>query len=854
MDSKKHKDKEALNFPVVAIGASAGGLDALNKFFSNVPAHCGIAFIVIQHLDPNYKGVMPELIQKTTQMKVTQATDNTRIKPDNVYVIPPNKNMSILNGRLHLFDIIEQHGLRLPINYFFNSLADDMGERSIGIILSGMGSDGCLGLQSIKTKSGLVIVQDPSTAKYDSMPRIAIEKVHPDIIASPEELPLRIISILKKTKLAYPDKLPEKKEINSIEKVILLVRSRTGHDFSKYKKSTFYRRVERRMLIHKIDRIASYVRFLQENLHEADVLFKELLIGTTSFFRDEEVWQYISENFLPSFLFTKPEGYVMRMWIPACSSGEEAFSWAIIFKETIESLGRPVNISLQIFATDLDNEAIEKARRGIFSVSILGTVSEKRIKRFFTKIGNTYRINSEIREMVVFAVQDVITNPPFTKIDILSCRNLLIYLEVEMQRKLISIFHYSLKQDGILVLGISETLGSHGGLFDPDNLKFRIFMKRPDDSVKIVFPTSIKDSKSHSNKNYTKVSSSENIQSVTDNLILQHYSPPGILVNNNGDVVYITRRAGKYIDPPVGKANMNIYAMLREGLSLEFPIAFRNALKTHEKVYLRNIKLESEDNGPLVDVIIQQLEKPDFLKGMLLIVFRDLPLRTEASKSGKRSSKDVHIRELEAEQQRLKDELQSTLEAMQVSEEELKSANEELQSTNEELQSTNEELTTSKEELQSMNEELQTVNIELVSKVDEFTEITNDMKNLLESTQIATLFLTKDFMIRRFTSGVSGIFKIIESDLGRSINDFASELLYDDFVTDMKKVLKSLLHIEKDILAKSGNWYSVKIMPYRTVDDRIDGLVLTFSDITKAKTLEAKLNETISGLLDSKKE
>lgn len=839
----KHPD-----FPVVAIGTSAGGLEALELFFSNMPDNTGMAFVLIQHLDPNYKGMMPDLIRKVTKMKVLQVSDNLRIKPDSVYVIPPNKNMSILNGRLQLFDLADVHGLKLPINFFFHSLADDMGERSIGIILSGMGSDGTLGLKSIKERGGLTLVQEPSNAKYDSMPKSAIQSVQVEVVASAGELPGKLISFLKRALPRQTETTTaDFKDKSSIEKIVLLIRSQTGHDFSQYKKSTIYRRVERRMMVQKIDHIAAYVRFLIQNHQETEILFRELLIGATSFFRDPELWSLLRDDILPPIIKEKPDGYTIRLWVPACSTGEEAYSYAIALREVIDSIIPEKNISVQIFATDLDSGAIEKARRGVYNEGIAASVSAERLKTFFTKTGIFYKVNPDIREMVIFAAHNVISDPPFTKVDLISCRNLMIYHEPNLQSVLLSAFHYSLVAEGLLILGTSETTGSQSHLFDAVNSRYRIFRKRSVVKSSITdFATDIKEINNDPNENHIPVKSLENIQSLTDKLILQEYSPAGVLVNTEGDIVYLTRRSGMYLEPIAGKAN--ILSMLREGLNLEFPVAFRRAAASPKKVILKNIKIDTDNDTRHVDVIFQKLEKPAELREMILIVFMDVLSNKEIPKSNPGRKSKAQVNELESEQQRLREELQNTLEAVQISEEEHKSSNEELQSMNEELQSTNEELTTSKEELQSMNEELQTVNLELMNKVSEYTALSNDMKNLLESTEIATLFLTKDLRVRRFTTGMKKIFNLIEQDLGRPLSDLASELAYEEFTNDMKEVLRTLVYIERQILSKSGSWYSVRIMPYRTSDDVIDGLVLTFTDITALKKMEGELQRTISEL------
>jgi two-component system CheB/CheR fusion protein len=844
---QKKADMPPASFPVVGIGASAGGLEALTDFFKNLPDGNGMAFVIIQHLDPSYKGIMPELIQRLTTMQVSQADDSMKVRPNNVYIIPPNKYMSILRGVLYLFDL--PLGIRLPIDFFFHSLADDLNEKSIGIILSGMGSDGTSWMRSIKERAGITLVQEPSSAKFDSMPRSVIDMVSVDIIAAPAELPEKLIAFLKQIFTIKEDSELETTKLSSLEKIIILIRLQTGNDFSQYKKSTIYRRIERRMGIHKISRIASYIRFLQDNPGELVVLFNELLIGATNFFRDPSVWENLQDNILPSLLANKPYGYTFRIWVPGCSTGEEAFTLAILVKESIYKLKLHKSITCQIFATDLSYDALTRARAGYFHYNIAANLSQTRLIQNFTKIGDSYKINPEIREMIIFASHNVLRDPPFTKLDILSCRNLLIYLEHELQSKLLSIFNYSLNPGGVLILGTSETLGSNQTQLTPISSRLRLFqkvdMERP---VSINFKDFLKESKLTPPESQMPVKTFENIQSLTDNIILQQYAPASVLVNDKGDILYLTRRAGQYLEPAAGKANMNIFAMLRQGFNPEFTVGFRKAIRNFENVILKNINIDTNESS-FVDVIIQQLDKPEAVKGLLLVVFKDVqfPVRIKGPVSKKsKTPSEFLLEEMELEQTRLREELHNTLEAMQASDEELKSTNEELQSTNEELQSTNEELTTSKEELQSINEELQTVNFELMTKVDDFTSMSNDMKNLLESTDIATLFLDKDLLVRRFTSAVTKIFKLIPTDLGRSITDFSNDLIYPEFYDDMHEVLRKLNFIEKPVSLNTGSWFSVRIMPYRTTDDRIDGLVITFNDITTAKKLEVELNETIA--------
>ena len=834
-------------FPIVGIGASAGGLEALEDFFKNMPENNGMAFVVIQHLDPNHIGIMPELLQRTTTMKVIQASDRLKVKPNCVYIIPPNKSMSILNGSLHLFAIVESHGLRLPIDIFFRSLADDMKEKSIGIILSGMGSDGSLGLKAIKENNGIVLVQDPDSAKFNGMPQSAVEAVIVDIIATADELPSKLIECLKFIPPTSTTSVNDKVNLSSIEKVIILLRQKSGHDFSLYKKNTLLRRIERRKGVHQIENIRHYVRFLQENPEEIEILFRELLIGVTSFFRDKEVWEMLKEKILPTLIKESPGGSILRAWVPACSTGEEVFSLAIVFKEALEITKGSKSLTLQIFATDLDNNAIEVARKGYFSKNIVADVSPERINKYFTEEENGYRVITSIREMVVFAPQNVIKDPPFTKLDILSCRNMLIYMEPELQKKVISLFHYSLNPNGIMILGTAETLGVAAEGFKELSPRHKIYKHTsPLPSNELVdFPTSFYSSKKSDADVKIPQNVVGNIQTLADQLVLQQYSPATILVNEKGDIIYITGRTGNYLEPAAGKANWNIFAMARDGLKQVLPGAFRNSMTNYEAHKISAIKVGTNGGTQYVNITVQRIENPKLLRGLLLIVITDIeniqPIKDELNAGKKKST--GRLRELEIELQRSHEELQSTNEEMQTSQEELKSTNEELQSTNEELQSTNEELTTSKEEMQSLNEELQTVNIELQSKVTDYMRANDDMKNLLNSTDLATLFLDKELNIRRFTDKVINIFKLRLSDIGRPFTDLVSSLNYPDIGKHALKVLSTLTFIETSIETDDDRWFDVRIMPYRTLDDRIDGLVITFTNITVAKKLEIELKE-----------
>jgi len=843
----------SVSFPIVGIGASAGGLEALEQFFGQVPARSGMAFVVVQHLDPTRKGLMPELLQRSTELKVVQVRDRTPVRPNCVYVIPPGKDMSILRGVLHLFVPTATRGLRLPIDSFLRSLALDQQQKSIGVILSGMGSDGTLGMRAIKEMAGLALVQTPATAKFDSMPRSAIDAGLADIVAPAEELAGKIAAYLARTPLpAKPEGAVEEKMRSALEKTVILLRVHTGHDFSLYKKNTLYRRIERRMGIHQIDKMGDYVRYLQENSQELDLLFKELLIGVTSFVRDPAAWQQLREETIPSLLVGRAAG-PHRAWVAGCSTGEEAYSLAMVFKEAVDALKPAAHHALQIFATDIDRDAIDKARVGVYPENIAVDVSPERLARFFTKEATGYRVKSEIRETVIFAQHSLISDPPFTKLDILSCRNLLIYLAPEMQKKLIPLFHYALQPNGILVLGSAETVGGVPDLFAQITGKSRIFRRSQSAqrTEPIEFPSSFGRAFQGDAAVHAAQTPALSLQAMAEHLVLTRFSPPTVLVNDKGNILYISGKTGRYLEPAAGKANWNIFAMARDGLEYELSAAFLKALRRKGAVTVRGLKVGADDARHYVDVTVERLEDPEPLRGLVMVVFADAAAPTQTTAPGrsrKLASHGPRVAELEADLQQARTDLQNTREGMQTSQEELKSTNEEMQSTNEELQSTNEELTTSKEEMQSMNEELQTVNHELQGKVDELSRTNNDMQNLLNSTDIATLFLDNDLRVRRFTIQAAKIIKLIPGDVGRPITDLASDLLYPDLAEDVRGVLRTLGSAEKAISGRDGCWFAVRIMPYRTHDDRIDGVVITLADITVAKTLEAKLREKQAAL------
>jgi two-component system CheB/CheR fusion protein len=803
-----------------------------------------MAFIVIQHLDPTHKGILAELLQRVTGMTVVQVRDRMKVKPDWVYVIPSNKDMSILHGTLHLFAPTAPRGLRLPIDFFLRSLALDMKEQSIGVILSGMGTDGTLGIRAIKEKAGVVLVQEPATAKFNGMPKSAIDSGMADFIAPAEELPAKIISYLGHAPLITGEgSSREEKADSALEKTIILLRVNTGHDFSQYKKSTMYRRIERRMGIHQIDKINIYIRFLQENPQEVEILFRELLIGVTNFFRDPAEWVALKERILPELVAGSPPGRTLRAWVAGCSTGEEAYSLAMVFREVMDKAKPRERFALQVFATDLDKSAIDKARQGVYPSNIAADVSAKRLDRFFVRDGDNFYVNKEIRGMVIFAPQNLIMDPPFTKLDIILCRNLLIYLTQELQKSIVPLFHYSLNPRGILFLGSAETVGGFTNLFSPAENRSKIYKRKEasKSALAVDFPSSFAPAAAEGpgvkTQKFLSPESDKSFQSIADQLFLRRFSPASVLVNNAGDIIYSNGRTAKYLELPAGKANLNIFAMARDELRYELSSAFQKAVRRKEAVCIRNISLKTVDGTQAFDLTVQAIREPKLLQGLVAVVFSDF--RAAAGKAtasvptGAGHSRGQRLAEMEKELDRNQDEMRSLRDEMHASQEELRAANEELQSTNEELQSTNEELTTSKEEMQSLNEELQTVNNELQVKVDDLSSMNNDMKNLMNSTDIATVFLTNDLKVRRFTTEATRLINLIATDVGRPITDLSSILLYPELIEDVQEVLRTLVFCNKQITTKDKHRFAVRILPYRTLENVIDGVVITFTDITK---------------------
>jgi two-component system CheB/CheR fusion protein len=842
-------------FPIVGIGASAGGLAAFEAFFSGMPAdrEPGMAFVLVQHLAPDHKSILTELVKRYTKMQVFEVEDGMTVKPNCTYIIPPNKDMAFLNGTLQLLEPSLPRGHHLPIDFFFRSLAQDLHERAICIVLSGTGSDGTQGLRAIKGEGGMAMAQNPASTEYDGMPRSAIGTGLVDFVLPPAEMPLQLqaysshafVKALHQTSESAP------KTEDSMKKIFVLLRNQTDHDFSQYKQNTIGRRIERRMAVHQISNINSYVQYLQKNPDEIESLFRDLLIGVTRFFRDSAAFEALDKHAIPGIFDGKTPGSAIRVWVPGCATGEEAYSIAILVQEHLDKVKQAHKV--QVFATDIDKKAIVTARTGLYPASISTDISPERLARFFTSEsdGNAYRANKGIRDMLVFSVHDAIRDPPFSKLDMISCRNLMIYMDVELQKKLIPLFHYALKPDGFLLLGTSETVGEFTDLFSTLDRKSKLYQRKEylQKAHRMAIGKFMPRQAiiEHTQPATAKASGDGKLQlrEFTERALLQQYSPVGALVDERGDILFLYGRTGMYLEPTPGEARMNILKMGREGLRHELTSALRMAATRKEPVRRAGLKVKTNGSFTVVtpDVATES--------NLFLVIVEEATLDKAPAMATKGGSKkgglatETQIAKMKQEMRAKDDYLQAITEEMETSNEELQSSNEEMQSVNEELQSTNEEMETSKEELQSTNEELATVNAELQNRVTDLSRATNDLNNLMAATGIGTIFVDHQLNIQRFTPSVTQVINLISTDVGRPVGHIVSNLKgYDRLVEDLKAVLDTLAPMEVEVQTKKGAWFLLRIRPYRTLENVIEGAVMTFTDITELKKAQVLLRDT----------
>jgi two-component system CheB/CheR fusion protein len=832
--------------PIIGIGASAGGIDALQKFFPAVAPDTGQSFVVVQHLAPDHKSTLTDLLARSSRLPVTLVEKETKVEPNHVYVIPPNAILTIKDGRLRVSKPAAPREHRTPIDSFFVSLAEDQGENAACVILSGTGSDGTLGLCAIKEHGGVTLAQTSDSAEYDGMMRSAIGTGLVDFVLPAEEMPARLAEYfghLIKIESNKKNGKIEREVTDHLGQVYALLSTRTGHNFSGYKDKTVIRRMQRRMQLLQIDEVPAFIEHLRKEPREADLLFQDLLIGVTNFFRDTPAFDALTQRVIPKLFEGKGSDTTIRVWVPGCSTGEEAYSIAILLREQMpKTKGAP---KLQVFATDINEHALETARTGRYPATIAQDVTPERLERYLLREDGTYRIVSDLREMCLFSTHNLLRDPPFSKLDLISCRNLMIYLNGNLQSRVIPLFHYALNHDGYLFLGTSENVTRHTRLFAAVDKTNRIFKRLPTDRKPIEFPLTPSESHRAPNQPAHSAPARAGLMGVAERQILDRYAPAFVVINAEGEVLQSSERTGKYLELPSGAPDTNIFGLARRGLQLELRAVVRKAISIRQVAVQKNVSVDTHGGRQTLELIVQPLLTDHAVDATYMIVFQDVgEIQSEMESAEAASDVEGATRQLEMELRATKERLQTSTEELESSNEELKSANEELSSINEELQSSNEELETSKEELQSTNEELNTVNAELNIRVEELGRANSDVRNLLESTQFATIFLDRDLTIKSFTPAAKDVFRLVESDTGRPIMHVRSRFGLDTLEEDIEKVLRTLGTIERYVQSTDSNaFYIMRILPYRTVDEVIGGIVLTFTDITRITAAETRIDE-----------
>ena len=839
---KKHVRRET--FPIVALGTSAGGLEALERFFHSVPEKTGLAYVIVMHLSSEHDSILTDLVKKFTPMPVSTIIDCVSVSPNVVYVIPPGKNVEIHEGVLRLLKQNEPHYINLPVDAFFCSLAAERGKSAVAVILSGTGTDGTRGAREIKSKGGIVVAQDPKSAKFDGMPVSVINTGVVDFISFPENIPVKLLKWLRQSGKN------EEKLLSELGHIFSIIRAKTGHDFSLYKSNTICRRIEKQMHEHHIETISEYIPILAADTTEVKNLVRGFLIGVTQFFRDPDAFSVLEKKVLPEIFDGKPQDYCIRIWVPGCSSGEEVYSIAILIYEYMRA--SKLRRDVQIFGTDIDSSALAIARSGKYSATITADVSQERLSLYFTENNGTYRIKSEIRNMVIFGEQNITKDPPFTRVDMISCRNLLIYLDINLQKKIFPIFHYSLRPGGILFLGMSESIGNFEGLFVSVNRNAKIYRRKETLSSRrailnyphIQYENDIGTRFTGEKKMMT---TGPEFDAALSKFFLDRFTPSCIIVDQDGHILYVHGNLSHYLrtdslnEMP---ALSNITDVAHHSIRNILKSVVSTAGSRKKNMFYRDLQVKHKDELHIIDLEIVFLSAPKPLAELILVIFSEntgSALERSHSEQGDAGAKDTVIL-------RLENDLRHTRENLQASIEELESSNEELQSMNEELQSTNEEIETSREELNSLNEELVVTNTELQARLDQLVCVHDDMANLFNSTEVAIIFLDNNLCIKRFTPSAQNIIHLISADIGRSVSHFSTTLKYDGLVEDASEVLRTLVSKTMELQTKINNWLLVRILPYRTLANVIDGVVITLTDITAQKEFQATLDKVNSEL------
>jgi len=844
---KKESSKAGRGFPIVGVGASAGGLEALQSLLRSLPANTGLAFVLVQHLDPQHESMLPTLLARASRLPVLEVTNGTVVKPDHVYVIPPNKALEIQDGTLRLLRRRKNERKHMPIDEFFESLAESEGNRAVGVVLSGLASDGTRGLAAIKSAGGITFAQDPASAKYGGMPQSAIAAGCVDFVLPPEHIAEELKRIGTHPYMSRSEQRalgkPES-ETDNLIKVLTLLRIATGVDFTRYKRSTINRRIARRMALRKILSLGQYLKYMRENPAELSALYEDILIHVTEFFRDPETFRALKEVILPKLLAAKRPGEPLRIWVAGCSTGEEAYSVAIAVAESLREHGRGVPV--QLFATDIADTALEKARMGIYPESLMSGVSRQRMDQFFVRLNGSYQVSKSIREMCIFARQDLSKDPPYSRLDLLTCRNVLIYLEPVLQKKVLGFFHYALNPHGYLVLGSSESLGSFSDLFTPVGRKRKIFSKKPS---RVLVAAAMPPEQSSIEPLRPAGSPRErfDVQKEADRIVLSQYAPAGLVVSENFQIVQFRGNVGPYLSPSPGQASLNVLKMVRPEFAVDLRTALHRAQRQDARIRKEGIQFRRAGQAKEATLEVVPFKGQDGERFFLVLLQETAVPGAEGPAKGKSvRAEDSEIARLRRELQTTKDHLQSIIEEYEAANEELKSANEEILSSNEELHSTNEELQTAQEELQSSNEELITINEQLQNRNQELTQLSDDWSNLLSSLNIPVVILGRDRRIQRFTKPAEDLLNLFPADIGRPLANIRPNLVLPDLEKRIASTMDTATPQEMEVQDRDGRWYSMRLRPYRTGHDAVAGALLVFIDIHALKTAQHALQEQIS--------
>ena len=846
MDEIMQPKNDSQSTYYVGIGASAGGLEALQDFFKNMPEDTGMVFIVVQHLSPDYKSLMHELLARCTSMAIKIVVDGMKTEPNTIYLIPPRKNMAIFHGKLFLEEQKSKKSLNLPIDIFLRSLAADKEKHAISIILSGTGSDGALGIRAVKEAGGMIMVQDDQSAKFDGMPRSSIATGLVDFVLPPDKMPEALMNYIKHPFIKKGSELEKimAKNIDAMSKIILILRDYCGIDFSYYKENTITRRLERRVGINRFNTLQEYMMFLSESDKEKETLFRELLIGVTRFFRDQEAFDVLMDKVLPTLEYSKK---TLRIWSTGCSSGEEVYSIAMMLEEYISQ--NKLDCTFKIFASDIDRYALEIAGQGLYPESIIADVQPEWLSKYFTRKENGYLINESIRKKIVFATHNLLKDPPFSKLDLLICRNLFIYLKPEMQKKVLSMFYYSLNEKGYLFMGSSESIGDLNDSFETIDTKWKIYKPKLGFKPPYINELSVaRQSVTHSHGLGTYRFSTIKIEKVFESIATM-FLPPSILIDTADNIVHLINKVNPYLSYRSGRFSSNVFANLNQDLVIYFNNIIRKLKSGHKDVVIEGIC----DIHGLENKNITLKGTSFYIENMdlyLVSIIADDALATKQQESivvlDAASEFGDRINQLQRELTTVKENLQATVEELETSNEELQSSNEELIASNEELQSTN-------EELQSVNEELYTVNSEYQNKIDDLTRVNNDLDNLLKNTETGAIYLDRTMCIRKITSAVSKITNILPTDVGRPISHISADHLYKEFHTDLETVIDSLQSIEKEVVDIQNRRWIIQIRPYRSEYNAVDGIMVTFINVTQLRLAEDEQRQSQERLNEAMK-